>query len=58
MVCGANDCGIESLQITDDQSHILTGYLGQVTHRGYDNMTGLGTPDGQKFVSALRRLEG
>jgi subtilase family serine protease len=57
MVCGANDCGIESLQITDDQSHILTGYLGQVTLRGYDNMTGLGTPDGQRFVAALRRLE-
>jgi subtilase family serine protease len=57
MACGANDCGLESLSVTDDQSHLVHGYTGQVTLKGYDNMTGLGTPNGQKFVTALRRLE-
>ena len=28
----------------------------QVTLTGYDNMTGLGSPDGQAFIAALRRL--
>jgi hypothetical protein len=35
----------------------MSGYTGQVTLKGYDNMTGLGTPNGQKFVTALRKLE-
>ena len=30
------------------------GYDGQVTLKGYDTMTGLGTPDGQFFINALR----
>ena len=34
----------------------MRGYTGQVTLKGYDNMTGLGTPDGPKFIAALRRL--
>lgn len=41
----------------DDQDPDMFGYLGQVTQKGYDNMTGLGTPNGQSFISALRRLE-
>lgn len=36
----------------------MNGYTGQVTLKGYDNMTGLGTPNGQRFISALRTLEG
>jgi hypothetical protein len=32
-------------------------YTGQVTARGYDNMTGVGTPNGLRFITALRRLE-
>ena len=36
----------------------MRGYTGQVTLKGYDNMTGIGTPNGQQFISALRRLEG
>jgi hypothetical protein len=33
------------------------GYTGQVTLKGYDTMTGLGVPDGQSFVNALRATE-
>ena len=35
----------------------MAGYTGQVTLKGYDNMTGLGTPNGQRFISALRQME-
>ena len=42
----------------DDQSRAMPGYTGQVTIKGYDNMTGLGTPNGQQFLKALRKLEG
>jgi hypothetical protein len=31
-------------------------YTGQVTLPGYDNMTGLGTPDGPNFILHLREL--
>ena len=34
----------------------MKGYTGQVTLPGYDNMTGLGTPDLPNFIKALRRL--
>ena len=37
--------------------HTAQGYAGQVTLKGYDNMTGLGTPNGQYFISSLRGLE-
>jgi hypothetical protein len=33
-------------------------YTRQVTLRGYDNMTGAGTPDGPKFIAGLRKLKG
>jgi subtilase family serine protease len=38
----------------DDQSKQSTN---QVTAKGYDTMTGLGTPNGQSFISALRESE-
>lgn len=31
-------------------------YTSQVTAKGYDTMTGLGVPNGQAFISGLRRL--
>jgi subtilase family serine protease len=46
------------LNIFDEQTRGLAGYTGQVTLKGYDNMTGLGSPNGQAFITALRRLEG
>ena len=42
----------------DDQNPNMPGYTGQVTLPGYDNMTGVGSPDGPKFIAGLRRLEG
>jgi hypothetical protein len=35
---------------------LARGYTGQVTRPGYDNMTGLGTPDLRAFIKALRKL--
>jgi subtilase family serine protease len=32
-------------------------YTDQVTAKGYDTMTGVGTPNGQSFITALRRSE-
>ena len=57
-VCNVAFCGRLSLITFDDQNPAMAGYTGQVTLRGYDNMTGIGTPRGQAFISALRRLEG
>ena len=51
-------CHRLSLITFDDQNPNLAGYTGQVTLKGYDNMTGIGTPRGQSFISALRRLAG
>jgi subtilase family serine protease len=57
-VCPTVDCGSGDFLFTfDDQDPALPGYDGQVTARGYDNMTGVGTPNGQRFITALRRLE-
>ena len=47
---------IPSLTTFDDQSASMKGYTGQVTLPGYDNMTGLGVPNGQVFIKALREL--
>jgi len=44
-----------SLQLPDYQ-HQVEGYTGQVTAKGYDNMTGVGVPNGQSFITALRNL--
>jgi subtilase family serine protease len=58
-VCNVAPCprGL-SLLTFDDQDHTMFGYTGQVTLKGYDNMTGIGSPNGQAFINALRRLEG
>jgi subtilase family serine protease len=53
--CGVRDCGITALTTFDDQSFNMFGYTGQVTLKGYDNMTGVGTPNGQAFIAALRK---
>jgi subtilase family serine protease len=45
-----------ALATFDDQSFSMFGYAGQVTLKGYDNMTGVGTPNGQAFIAALRKL--
>jgi subtilase family serine protease len=55
--CGADACGIEALTTFDDQSTSMAGYTGQVTLPGYDNMSGIGSPSGQAFISALRAQE-
>jgi len=55
-VCDVTYCGIKSLTTFDDQSPTMSGYTGQVTLKGYDNMTGVGTPAGQNFINALRKL--
>jgi subtilase family serine protease len=54
--CDAFYCGALALTTFDDQSFSMNGYTGQVTLKGYDNMTGLGTPNGQLFIAALRRF--
>jgi subtilase family serine protease len=55
--CDAATCGAELVTTFDDQSFNMLGYTGQVTLKGYDNMTGVGTPRGQKFIAGLRKLE-
>ena len=49
-------CGFPALTTFDDQSRGMFGYTGQVTLKGYDNMSGVGTPDGPNFIKALRGL--
>jgi subtilase family serine protease len=48
-------CGLNSLVILDYQN---PGYNRQVTLPGYDNMTGVGTPNGPAFIRDLRQLAG
>lgn len=56
--CAVAVCGAKALLVFDVQSDDKAqGYTGQVTLKGYDNMTGLGTPNGQYFVNALRKTE-
>lgn len=58
MACVArNPCGPSSWA-PSTASPSMFGYTGQVTLRGYDNMTGVGSPNGPKFIVALRSLEG
>jgi subtilase family serine protease len=54
--CPKAVCGADILTTFDDQSPAMQGYTGQVTLPGYDNMTGVGTPDGPYFVQDLRWL--
>jgi subtilase family serine protease len=56
IVCDQYTCGLELATAFDVQSYSMLGYMGQVTLKGYDNMTGVGTPNGQDFIAALRRL--
>jgi subtilase family serine protease len=56
VVCDQYTCGIELATEFDIQSYNMIGYTGQVTLPGYDNMTGVGTPNGQDFITALRSL--
>ena len=58
VACSPHDCGLWALTTSDDQSSKMFGYTGQVTLPGYDNMTGIGTPAGQAFISGLRSIEG
>jgi subtilase family serine protease len=57
VACDVALCGSLSLITFDDQSYGMAGYTGQVTRTGYDTMTGIGTPNGQNFVYALRKVE-
>jgi subtilase family serine protease len=57
VICPPSLCGLPALTTFDDQSATMAGYTGQVTRNGYDTMTGVGTPDGQNFIYALRKLE-
>jgi subtilase family serine protease len=58
----ADICGqpnpVQTLTTFDDQNPNMRFYTGQVTLPGYDNMTGLGTPDGPNFIAGLRQFEG
>jgi subtilase family serine protease len=56
LICDQADCGVLSLTTFDDQSWKMLGYTGQVTAKGYDTMTGVGTPSGQNFIYALRSI--
>ncbi len=58
VACDKHDCGQQILTTFDDESRSMPGYSGQVTRPGYDNMSGLGTPNGQAFITALRGVEG
>jgi subtilase family serine protease len=49
--------GKTALWLTDDQSPSQKGYNGQVTAKGYDTTTGVGVPNGQAFITALRKLQ-
>jgi subtilase family serine protease len=56
VACDEAMCGALSLTTFDDQGWSMEGYTGQVTAPGYDTMTGIGTPNGQRFITALRDL--
>jgi subtilase family serine protease len=52
--CPTDTCGAPILTTFDDQSPSMVGYTGQVTLPGYDNMTGVGSPNEPAFIKALR----
>ena len=55
MYCAPVFCHRQALVTVDDQNPNATS---QVTLPGYDNMTGLGTPNGPAFIRHLRQLAG
>jgi subtilase family serine protease len=57
VACDEAMCGALALGTFDDQSLSMQGYTGQVTAPGYDTMTGIGTPNGQQFITLLRELQ-
>jgi len=57
LLCDARTCFQKSLNVADDENPRMLNYFGQATRPGYDTMTGLGTPAGQRFVTVLRQLE-
>jgi subtilase family serine protease len=57
VACDAAMCGLLTLTSFDIESFSMTFYDGQVTRTGYDTMTGIGSPHGQNFIYALRKLE-
>jgi len=58
VACDVAMCGLLSFTQFDDESFDMFGYTGQVTRTGYDTMSGVGTPNGQNFINALRAMEG
>jgi subtilase family serine protease len=54
--CPADTCGANLLTQFDDQNPNMFPYTGQVTLPGYDNMTGVGTPNAPNFIMGLREL--
>ena len=56
VACDVGTCGALLLTTFDDESFSMLGYTGQVTRTGYDTMSGIGTPAGQDFVAALRKI--
>jgi len=58
VACSPRDCGLWALTTFDDQSTKMFGYTGQVTLPGYDNMSGVGTPNGPAFIAGLRSIGG
>ena len=57
VVCATTQtCGFPYMGQFDYQGTDLDGYTGQVTARGYDNMTGVGSPNGQPFITAIRAM--
>jgi subtilase family serine protease len=58
VACDVALCGVQLLTTFDEQSFSMPGYTGQVTRKGYDTMTGVGTPHGQAFVYDMRAVYG
>lgn len=56
VACDPFYCNVLAVTQFDDQSPSMGGYTGQVTLKGYDNMSGLGVPNGQAFITALRAI--
>lgn len=59
-VCPQTDStcgGRTALWLTDDQSRSARDYSGQITAKGYDTTTGVGVPNGQAFITALRKIQ-
>lgn len=56
VACDVAMCGSLWLTTFDDEKWSMPGYTGQVTRKGYDTMSGIGSPNGQSFVYGLRDI--